>query len=188
MPKREPGASAMGAFECSKENRYDPLSVKGPIVIAFLAIVALPAGAAPLVALSAPAAGTTPRGGSWAQLSWRGEQLPPHADEWEAFLSTDGGAHYRFRITPHLDLSLRSVTWLVPNIDAADVRILIRVGDEREEQRSELPLSFSIARDSRGELPALNALQVERGELARDGDEGVVWWAQGDRAGTRARD
>jgi len=161
--------------------------VRVPIVVAFVAIVALPVAASPLVELSAPAPGATLRGGSYALLSWRGERLPPEADEWEAFLSTDGGAHYRFRITPHLDLSLRSVAWLVPNIDATDARILIRFGNEREEQVSELPMSFSIARDRRGELPPLTTGLIERGEPARDGDEGVIWWAQGDRAGTRAR-
>src|SRR5437867_5869915 len=187
MPKREPGASAMGAFECSKENRYDPPPVKIPVVAAFAVMMALPAAAEPLVEVSAPAAGTTLRGGSYALLSWRGERLPTKAEEWEAFLSTDGGAHYSFRITPHLDLSLCTVTWLVPNIDARDARILIRVGDERKEHASEAPLSFSIARDSRGELPPFGTGLVQRGEAARDGDEDVVWWAQGDRAGTRVR-
>ncbi|HEY8133517.1 MAG TPA: hypothetical protein VII12_16695 [Thermoanaerobaculia bacterium] len=161
--------------------------MKIPVVLVFAAMVALPAAAEPMVEVSAPAAGTTLRGGAYALLSWRGERLPTEAQEWEAFLSTDGGAHYGFRITPHLDLSLRSVIWLVPNIDAADARILIRVGDERKEQVSEVPLSFSITHDRRGELPPLNAVPVERGESARDGEEGVVWWVQGDRAGSGAR-
>ena len=38
------------------------------------------------------------------------------AEEWEAFLSFDGGATYPVRITPHLDLELRRVRWQVPAI------------------------------------------------------------------------
>src|SRR5882672_4491802 len=151
----------MGGFECSKETRYDPLSVKAPIVVAFVALLALPAAAAPLVELSAPVPGAALRGGSHALLSWRGERLPMVADEWEAFLSIDRGAHYRFRITPHLDLSLRSVVWLVPNVDATDARILIRFGNERQERAFELLMSFSIARDRLGELPPLNTALIE---------------------------
>src|SRR5438105_7851086 len=98
-----------------------------------LAIVLLGAAAAHATEISAPRGGETLHGGSFAQLTWSGGHLPANAEEWEAFLSIDGGAHYAFRITPHLNLSLRSVTWTVPNIDARDAKILIRVGDEKDE-------------------------------------------------------
>ncbi len=132
-----------------------------------------------LMASAAIAQGATLRGGSYAWLSRPAEQAPRGAEEWEAFLSIDGGAHYVFRITPHLDLALKSVSWLVPNVDAADARILIRTGDEKNEREFALPQSFSITRDGGRPLPPPNIAVTKPGEL------GVVQWAEGDRAGTR---
>src|SRR6476661_1831838 len=56
----------------------------------------------------APANGATLRGGSFAELRWTSARLPSDAEEWEAFLSVDGGKYYAFRVTPHLDIKLRS--------------------------------------------------------------------------------
>src|SRR6187549_1402423 len=94
--------------------------------------------------LLAPEAGTTLRGGSFAELRWSAPQLPAAAEEWEAFLSIDGGTYYAFRVTPHLEIDLRHFTFIVPNVDTRDARILIRVGDEKRETHFELPGSFSI--------------------------------------------
>src|ERR1051326_1470417 len=71
-----------------------------------------------LALLLAPAlhAATTLRGGSFATIE-RPAALPANAEEWEAFLSLDGGAYYAFRITPHLDVARRTFTWVVPNVD-----------------------------------------------------------------------
>ncbi len=143
------------------------------------------ASAAAALEVSAPAAGATLRGGSVARLAWSAEALPADIDEWEAFLSIDGGAHYAFRITPHLDITLRSVTWLVPNVDARDARLLIRTGDERKERTFVLPLSFAIARDSNARLALRPVAANMRGESARKGDGPVVAWTEGDRRGTR---
>ncbi|MEA2327252.1 MAG: hypothetical protein QOE68_2211, partial [Thermoanaerobaculia bacterium] len=65
----------------------------------------------------APANGATLRGGSFAELRWTSAQPPAAAEEWEAFLSVDGGKYYAFRVTPHLDIHLRSFTFVVPNVD-----------------------------------------------------------------------
>ena len=136
------------------------------LLISFLAF-AIPAAARPL------------RGGSTETLTMSLRQLPPNAEEWEAFLSLDGGAHYTIRITPHLDLAVRRVRWVVPNVDAGTARIKIHVGDEHRETSFELPEIFAIARDPSAALPPMRAAPLTRAE------EGVAVWAEGDREGTR---
>ena len=135
--------------------------------------------------LYAPAlhAGTVLRGGSFATIEWSAATLPANAEEWEAFLSLDGGAYYAFRITPHLDIARRQFTWLVPNVDTKNARILIRTGDERRETLHELPARFEIVRDVHAEVPRRTIVPTVQGEAARSGDPGVVAWTDGDRAG-----
>ena len=135
--------------------------------------------------LASPAKGVTLRGGSLAALDWTAIALPREAEEWEAFLSVNGGEYYAFRITPHLDIDRRQVTWIVPNVDATDARILIRVGDERDETGIELPLSFSIARDGSAGLQKPELAPEGESEPAREGDRDVIAWAYGDRSGSR---
>src|SRR4051812_6058343 len=132
----------------------------------------------------APANGSTLRGGSFAELRWTAEQLPPAAEEWEAFLSIDGGKYYAFRVTPHLDIQLRRFTFVVPNVDTRNARILIRTGDEVHELHFESRDSFSIVRDAKAEAPLPRVIESERGEAARDGDPAVVAWADGARDGS----
>jgi hypothetical protein len=131
-----------------------------------------------------PANGVTLRGGSFAELRWTSAQLPVGAEEWEGFLSVDGGKYYAFRVTPHLDIQLRSFTFLVPNVDTRNARILIRTGDEVHELHFESRDSFSIVRDAKAEQSLPRILQPERGEAARDGDPAVVAWADGARDGS----
>jgi hypothetical protein len=135
--------------------------------------------------LFAPAlhAGTVLRGGSFATIEWSAAALPANAEEWEAFLSLDGGGYYAFRITPHLDIARRQFTWLVPNVDTKNARILIRTGDERRETLHELPARFEIVRDGHAEVPRRTIVPAAQGEAARSGDPGVVAWTDGDRAG-----
>ncbi|MGA8809823.1 MAG: hypothetical protein WB973_18275 [Thermoanaerobaculia bacterium] len=132
----------------------------------------------------APANGATLRGGSFTELRWTSAQLPPDAEEWEAFLSVDGGKYYAFRVTPHLDIQLRSFTFLVPNVDTRNARILIRTGDEVHELHFESRDSFSIVRDAKAEQALPRLSQLGRGEAARDGDPAVVAWADGERNGS----
>src|SRR3954451_6879052 len=132
----------------------------------------------------APANGSTLRGGSFAELRWTAAQLPPAAEEWEAFLSIDGGKYYAFRVTPHLDIQLRRFTFVVPNVDTRNARILIRTGDEVHELHFERRDSFSIVRDEDAEASLPRVLASERGEAARDGDPSVVAWADGARDGS----
>lgn len=154
------------------------------LFFAFVCLIAVSASAT-TVRLVSPANGDALRGGSLATLDWRGVALPHEAEEWEAFLSVNGGAYYAFRITPHLDLDRRQITWVVPNVDAKDARILIRVGDERDETGIELPVSFAIERDPSMGLPKPEIAPEGKGEAARDGDDDVIGWAYGDRNGER---
>jgi hypothetical protein len=134
----------------------------------------------------APANGATLRGGSFAELRWTSAQPPAGAEEWEAFLSVDGGKYYAFRVTPHLDIQLRSFTFVVPNVDTRNARILIRTGDEVHELHFESRDSFSIVRDAKAEQPLPRLSQSGRGEAARDGDPAVLAWTDGDRNGSGA--
>lgn len=133
--------------------------------------------------LLAPANGATLRGGSYAELRWSAAHLPPHDEEWEAFLSVDGGRYYGFRITPHLDLERRRFSFLVPNLDTKRARILIRTGDEERETEFESASEFSIVRDPDAELVAPPLVEHEPGEAAREGDPAVLAWTDGDRSG-----
>ncbi len=143
------------------------------------------AGRAESLRLLKPANGTTLRGGSVVELHWTAAHLPAPAEEWEAFLSIDGGKYYAFRVTPHLDIELQRFTFIVPNVDTNDARILIRTGNEHQETHFETDGSFSIARDPNGEPIAVPLLEPSRhGEAAREGDPDVLAWAEGARNGS----
>lgn len=145
------------------------------------------------VRLVAPQAGAALVAGETAELEWAplGE-LDRRVEEWEAFLSLDGGATYPVRITPHLDQDLRRVRWQVPPFPARDARILLRFGDEREETGVEMPARFSIVSPASG-LPdlartlSLASRSSSRGEPALPGQAGVVAWVEGSRRGGALR-
>jgi len=153
-----------------------------------------PPEAAP-VRLLAPAGGTVLQAGALAELAWepltlfdRRDKRRNQIDEWEAFLSLDGGAHYTVRVTPHLDLGLRRILWQVPPAPSADARLLLRFGDERLETVFELPQRFIIAGPAAARLDLVpSAVSLARGEPARPGQDGVVAWVEGDRHGGAAR-
>jgi len=138
------------------------------------------------VVLHAPREGEVLRGGERATVSWSAASLPRFVEEWEAFLSVDGGTYYAYRLTPHLDLEQREFTFEVPNVETEEARILIRAGDERREIELDVPQRFVIRRDPLHALaaPALKIDEEERGEAARPGDRGVVEWIDGNRDGS----
>ncbi|MBW8874427.1 MAG: hypothetical protein JF614_05650 [Acidobacteria bacterium] len=166
------------------------------LAFAFALLAATPAAAAvrgkpALIRLEAPRAGEILTAGATAELAWAPqkpfEQLE-QVEEWEAFLSFDGGATYPVRITPHLDRDLRRVRWQVPAIPTADARLLLRFGNERHETYVELPQSFAIAESAwTPSLFAGAALAVARGEPALPGHPGVVAWVEGSRDGGSLR-
>jgi len=154
------------------------------LVIATFAF-AIATHAAETVQLIAPRAGQVLEGGRETTLAWSSASLPDHAEEWEAFLSVDGGRYYAVRITPHLDVHIRSFRWRVPNVAASKARILIRVGDEHDEQVIRLPQTFTIVPQATPlELAALQITSTEAGsEPALPGAPPVVEWMAGDRSG-----
>jgi hypothetical protein len=156
-------------------------------LLAFIPAGLAGAADAPL-RLVAPQAGATLVAGATAELAWEPLEPLSGTEEWEAFLSLDGGATYPVRITPHLDRSLRRIDWQVPPVPTADARILVRLGDERRETAVELPQRFSIAvspallRTAETTL-ALSRQSPVRGEPALPGHAGVVVWTEGTRSG-----
>jgi hypothetical protein len=152
--------------------------------VSFIAMVfcAMPLFAESL-RLTAPHAGEVLQGGAFATVQWSATGVQPNAEEWEAFLSIDGGAYYAFRITPHLDLGIRRFAFVVPNVDTANARILIRTGDEKRETLWELPERFSIVRGARAEVQVPHVGSA-RGEAAREGDPAVLSWTDGQRNGS----
>jgi len=156
------------------------------VLALFLGIVSPAAGLISPVRLETPRAGATLRAGDTAELAWDSNLATlGQADEWEAFLSFDGGITYPVRITPHLDLALRRVRWQVPAIPTNDARLLLRFGDERHEATVELPQRFAIA-EALWAAPLFGG-DARRtalpGEPALPGRPGVVAWVEGSRQG-----
>jgi hypothetical protein len=147
--------------------------------------ISFAANATPSVTLLAPRAGTVLEGGTETELAWSAASLPEHVEEWEAFLSLDGGKYYAVRITPHLDADRRSFRWRVPSVATSDARILIRVGDEHDELAIEFPQTFRI-------VPGRASLDIAEphatvtdadGESALPAAPPIIEWVSGDRSG-----
>ncbi len=135
--------------------------------------------------LVAPAADASLAAGATAAISWDAAGIPRNFDEWEAFLSLDGGRTYPVRITPHLDLAIRTFTWTVPNLPGAEASILLRFGNEREEQRFAFLEGFRIVGSRSVARPWSTSMHASvRGEAAVPDDEGVVAWVDGPRDGS----
>lgn len=158
-------------------------------------ILAVPAARvlaeSPPVRLVSPQPGATLLAGSEAVLEWAPLAPLGEIEEWEAFLSLDGGRTYPIRITPHLDQDLRRVRWRVPGLPTSDARLLLRLGDEHRETAYELPQRFSIATVAGMEPAFPLALFWSRapaaGEPALPGRPGVVAWVEGSRRGGSIR-
>jgi hypothetical protein len=139
------------------------------------------------IRLVAPRAGATLAAGSTAELEWAPEAGfagVRSVEEWEAFLSLDGGATYPLRITPHLDQDLRRVRFQVPPIPTPEARVLLRFGDERHERAVELPGRFTIAASPVLESAfTFSRRALSPGEPALPGHAGVVAWIEGSRRG-----
>ncbi|MGE5233921.1 MAG: hypothetical protein ACM3OB_07405 [Acidobacteriota bacterium] len=140
------------------------------------------------VELVSPRTGVTLAGGEEAVLEWRAPPLPG-VEEWEAFLSVNGGVSYAFRLTPHLDVALRRVSVRLPMAPTDDARLLLRFGDERRETLVELPVRFAITVPAAATLASpvidVRVQHFAPGEAARPGDPGVVAWSAGPRSGDR---
>ena len=166
------------------------------LILAGLAIAApgRAADARLAVRVVAPAPGTDLAAGSLATLEWEaaGEDAfgGRHIEEWEAFLSLDGGRTWPLRLTPHLDAGIRRFSFRVPAFPSREARLLLRFGDEREETEVDVPGSFTISAgpDDFIQDPLPPALRLSRGESARPGEGGVVVWTEGSRDGAGLRE
>jgi len=131
--------------------------------------------------LLSPRPGSELPAGSLAVVEW--EDPPPEVEEWEAFLSFDGGRSYPLRITPHLDLGIRRFSFQLPPFPTRDARVLLRFGDERREAEFESAQRFAIT-PRHTSLPPDLGIALSRGERPRPRDPGVVVWMEGARDGS----
>ncbi|PYQ61679.1 MAG: hypothetical protein DMF58_04075 [Acidobacteria bacterium] len=159
------------------------LSMRRFAILALLLSAAFAARAESLRLIS-PGDRTTLRGGQFATLSWIPEHLTRNSEEWEAFLSVDGGRYYSVRLTPHLNIAIHSFEVLVPNIDSDDVRLLFRTGNERTESITEVPQRLRIRAEAQFVVPSSTAAGGP--EPARPHEPRVVIWSMGDHVETTA--
>lgn len=168
-----------------------------PLLLAAL-LAAAPSVAEATRALAAPAPRAAlelaaPDGVAWTagesvEIGWRQvvEGALPGFEEWEVFLSVDGGRSWPVRLTPHLGRAIGRYRVTVPNLPSDDVRLLLRFGDERREIDVLDASRFRIRAGSWTGLPAAEGV-FTRGEAARAGAAEVLRWEEGDRSGARVR-
>jgi len=128
--------------------------------------------------------------GSTVSIAWEATNRPAGVEEWEAFLSINGGETYPLRLTPHLDTAIRRFTWTVPSLPGAEAAILLRFGDEHDERRFAFPARLRIVAGA----PA-DPFRYERSSWAmalgtpekNDHGETLVGWVEGSRDGSRLR-
>lgn len=151
-----------------------------------LVVSALAAGS-PAVELVSPVLGDRLTAGGTVWIEWRSEAPLEERgiEEWEAFLSLDGGGYFGVRLTPHLDVGVRRFPVVLPGVASTSARFLLKMGDERIEWEVPVEGTFRLEPDP---LPVRwPALGGGRGEAARPGAPGVALWLDGSRAGADLR-
>lgn len=141
------------------------------------------------VRLLAPAVHAEADPGSTLLLAWENDGTLKDVEEWEAFLSVDGGRTYPIRITPHLDASIHAFPWNVPLLPGADLSILLRLGNERTEHEIAFPGHLRIRKTIPPELLArrIDAQAAQRTEVLNDHGQLLVEWIDGTRDGLALR-
>lgn len=101
-------------------------------------------------------------------------------DEWEAFLSIDGGATYPIRLTEERPAAETSFRFRVPNLPAASARVLVRSGGEEDGGRTERDVALSAAFRIEGRPGVAPALpRPDAGTAHRLGDHArIEWWLE----------
>lgn len=147
------------------------------------------------IRLVEPGAGAVWTAGESATLAWKpgpGFGRAADLEEWEVFLSVDGGLTFPVRLTPHLDLTRRSVEVRVPDLPTENGRLLLRVGDEREERSIEVPITLRIVAAGRRGAAASASVRPGRslvpGEAARADGRPTLYWSDGARDGSGWRE
>lgn len=172
-------------------NRYNHAVVMKRVWIACALLALASAGAASAgqrafdVRLIEPAEQAEVMAGSTVPIAWDAASIPAGVEEWEAFLSVDGGKSYPIRITPHLDASIHRFNWTVPSLPGADVSILLRFGDEREEAEfafaGRVRITGTVPRATFRERASIrSATQDDHGRTLTD-------WVEGSRVGADLR-
>ncbi len=153
------------------------------LLLAFAAFTAGAEQRAFNVHLIEPAAGASAVAGSAASIAWEADNTPADVEEWEAFVSIDGGRTYPIRVTPHLDAGIRRFNWTVPSLPGAELSILLRFGDERQER----PFAFPVRMRITGSLPRATMWHASaslRSEGEDDHGLNLVEWVEGSREGS----
>jgi len=151
---------------------------------------ALPAGALEMppdgFEILSPQPHSELRAGGSLTLEWRAGPAAGTFEEWEAFLSLDGGATWPYRLTPHLDRALNRVEVELPAVASPRARLLFRFGDERRERELLFPFELAVAPPDRAAPSLAAARWTDRAaEPARPGLGGVSEWVEGARDGSR---
>lgn len=141
-----------------------------------------------LARLVAPVSGSVLRAGSMVVIEWEELALPAGVEEWEAFLSVDGGRTWPLRVTPHLDRSIRRFAFRVPDLPTREARLLLRFGDERRETDVETTQRFAIEPKHRSVWEPRIGRSLARGDRPWPGEEGVAVWVEGSRFGAGLRE
>lgn len=164
-------------------------------------IAVMEARSIPPFELLSPRAGDALQAGASMAIEWRA--LPPLAEafesgrinEWEAFLSIDGGLSYLLRLTPHMEGDVSRLVFEVPDLPTRDARLLFRFGDGHHDFAWRLPLRFSITASPLPVKPTARQQRLEReereehlkpshgGEPALEGEPGVTAWVEGSALG-----
>src|SRR5260370_42441378 len=63
--------------------------------------------------------------GSTVSIAWESANRPADVEEWEAFLSINGGRTYPIRLTPHLGITIQRFNWTVPSLPGAELSLLL---------------------------------------------------------------
>lgn len=149
-----------------------------------------PAWASAPVELVSPADGEVLPAGGTVWLEWApaaGFEELSWVDEWEAFLSLDGGDTFPVRLTPHVDLDRRGVAANLPLVPSEAARLVLRFGDEGREVVVAIDGAFTVeATETVSSLPL--APSFESGESVWLGEPETVVWASGSRRDAAWRD
>lgn len=106
-----------------------------------------------------------------------------NVEEWEVFLSLDGGRHFSIRLTPHLDASRRRVEVKLPNFGPGQARLLWRFGDEEQEAEHLWGGTLQVRGGTR-RAEIRPGSRFAAGEPARVGAAPVWAWVEGKRDGS----
>jgi hypothetical protein len=122
--------------------------------------------------LASPAGGTIVAPGRVTRITIADE--PPGAEEWEAFVSVDGGRTYPLRATPHLPIAERGFDWVVPALPPGALRMKVRFGTGGIEREFLLAEEFGVGTGVSGApvIPDPGAI----GETPAPGEEDTVAW------------